>query len=375
MVAGPPSTRGPGRELTELAAWLYPEADRAPGGHVLAGPGWVSERPVELDRVELRWAEDARPFRLPEPAPVEHLLPLSDRGTRYTDYSRAVRDLVRPRLLENRLSYRLTAVDAVDSSPERRMRLTFGRTTFFELFSLKQMIAHEFKRAWLSSGRSMPGFADLPLRTALGDPFDPERLLMSPGINTLTIRRGSRRESAAFVLHERDSGGVADGGGLCHVMPAGEFQPSSAAPVNVRNDFSLWRNIMREFSEEFLGNAEHDGCDPRPIDYRWDDPFARFEDARRRGTFRPWHYGLVVEPLELGVQQLTVAVVDAPEFDRLFARMVAVNDEGRVVRRGGVQHLPFTAETVDRLDPRLSASALTLLRMAWRDRATLLAGQ
>ncbi|MGH8920108.1 MAG: helix-turn-helix domain-containing protein, partial [Actinomycetes bacterium] len=28
-----------GRELTELAAWLYPKSQRAPGGHVLAGSG------------------------------------------------------------------------------------------------------------------------------------------------------------------------------------------------------------------------------------------------------------------------------------------------------------------------------------------------
>jgi hypothetical protein len=34
--------------------------------------------------------------------------------------------------------------------------------------------------------------------------------------------------------------------------------------------------------------------------------------------------------------------------------------------------MPFTAEAIDRLDPRLSASALTLLRLGWRDREQLL---
>ncbi len=38
-----------GRELTELAAWLYPRTERAPGGHVLAGPGWFMGEPVDLD--------------------------------------------------------------------------------------------------------------------------------------------------------------------------------------------------------------------------------------------------------------------------------------------------------------------------------------
>jgi len=358
-----------GRELTELAAWLYPESERAPGGHVLAAPHWPLGEPVDLAAVELAWADDLPAHALPGTDALDDLLPLTDEGVRYADYSRAVRDLVRPRLLENRPSYRLTGVRAGGPAG---FRLEFGLTTFFEVFNLKQLLAHEFKRAWLRSGGAIPRVGDLPLRAAVGSPFDPGAVLMSPGISTLTIRRGDAGEGPGFVLHERDGGKVADGGGLCHTMPAGEFQPSSGAPEDVRNDFSLWRNIMREYSEEFLGTPEHDGCDSRPIDYALDEPFARFEEARERGDFRVFHYGLVVEPLELGVQQLTVAVIAAPTYDRLFGDMVAVNDEGRVVARDGVKRVPFTSEAVDRLEPRLSASALTLLRMAWNDRRALL---
>ena len=42
-------------------------------------------------------------------------------------------------------------------------------------------------------------------------------------------------------------------------------QPAALAPAHQTNDFSLWRNIQREFSEEFLGNAEHDGNSVDPI--------------------------------------------------------------------------------------------------------------
>jgi hypothetical protein len=175
------------------------------------------------------------------------------------------------------------------------------------------------------------------------------------------------------VLHERDGGKVADGGGLCHVMPAGEFQPSSVDLADVRNDFSVWRNIMREFSEEFLGNAEHDGSASRSIDYDHDEPFRSFEQARSAGGLRLWHYGLVMEPLELGAVQLTVAVIDGDVFDTLFVDMVETNDEGRVIGRDGRTDMPFTGEAIDRLDPRLSASALTLLQLAWRNREQLLA--
>jgi hypothetical protein len=353
-----------GRELSELAAWLYPESHRAPGGHVLSSPGWLFDQPVDLDQVRLAWSDAQRPA--PPIGSLEDVLPLTDRGVRYSSYSRAVRDLVRPRLLENRLSYRLLDVRSSDT-----LALAFGTTTFFEVFDAKQALAHEFKAAWLACGGSVPDWNVLPLRAAIGDPFDPQRLLMSPGISTLTIRR-DRLGEHRFVLHERDGGKVADGGGLCHVMPAGEFQPSSVELADVRNDFSLWRNIMREFSEEFLGNPEHDGSTSRPIDYAQDEPFRSFERARADGGLRLWHYGLVIEPLELGAIQLTVAVVDDEVFDRLFADLVEINDEGRVIGRGGRTDMPFTGEAIDRLDPRLSASALTLLRLAWRDRELLL---
>jgi hypothetical protein len=354
-----------GRELTELAAWLYPSSQRAPGGHVLAKPGWLLPKPVELDSVRLQWSDNVPPP--PRLNTVDHVLPLTDRGERYADYSRAVRDLARPRLLENRPSYRLIDVGGTDG-----LVLTFGITTFFTVFNVKQSVAHEFKAAWLSSGGSLPQWDDLPLRQEIGDPFDPGRLLMSPGISTLTIRRDCSGEHR-FVLHERDGGKVADGGGLSHVVPAGEFQPSSVAITDVHNDFSLWRNIMREYSEEFLGNPEHDGNGARSIDYLRDGPFNLFEDARKSGAFRMWHYGLVLEPLELGAGQLTVAVVDGDTFDRLFAKLIRTNDEGRLAGTDGRVDIPFTSEAIDRLEPRLSASALTLLRMAWRDRKQLLA--
>ncbi len=41
------------------------------------------------------------------------------------------------------------------------------------------------------------------------------------------------------------------------VIPAGEFQPSSVMAVDQANDFDIWRNIVRELSEEFLGAPEH----------------------------------------------------------------------------------------------------------------------
>ena len=44
--------------------------------------------------------------------------------------------------------------------------------------------------------------------------------------------------------------------GLSHVVPAGVFQPSGIAPWNIAGDFDLWRNVLREFSEELLRSIQ-----------------------------------------------------------------------------------------------------------------------
>lgn len=334
---------------------------------MLVGEGWLLDTPVPLEDVRLEF-DDSHPAPPALDVSLDHVLPLTDRGDRYLSFSRAVRDLVRPRLLENRVSYRLLGVSADDG-----LTLRFGTTTFFEVFDVKEYVVHEFKRAFLRSGGSVPRLRDLPIRASISDPLDPARWLMSPGVSTLTIRHdpvaGHR-----FVMHQRDSSAVADGGGMCTVMPGGEFQPSTMATANVHNDFSLWRNIMREYSEEFLGNPEHDGTGTRVIDYAREEPFAAFEQARAAGAFRLWHYGLIMDALSLGPTQRTVAVIDAPTYDTLFRNLVRTNDEGHVIGESGRIDMPFTADAVDRLQTRMSSGSASLLRMAWRDRHLLLAG-
>ena len=55
-------------------------------------------------------------------------------------------------------------------------------------------------------------------------------------------------------------------GGMLSVIPTGVFQPASILPTHEPPDFDMWHNMMREYSEEFLGNPEHDG-DGDPIDW------------------------------------------------------------------------------------------------------------
>ncbi|MDQ0378606.1 helix-turn-helix domain-containing protein [Amycolatopsis thermophila] len=360
--------------LGDLASELYPQAHCIPGTTVLTQPGWLPSEPVELSDIELYWLAEA----LPKPAitggieQTESVRPLAADGEHFRLYSRALRDLARPKLLDNRVSYRLAEVDWTGD----KGRLGFSYTTYFDVLDVCEAAAHEFADAWLRAGRKRPSLAHLPLRRHITDPFDLLARPMLPSINTLTIRRDPI-DGHRMYLHRRDAKATAVAGGMFHVIPAGVFQPAALAPAHQANDFSLWRNIQREYSEEFLGNPEHDGNSLDPIDYEHDEPFRSFAAARAAGDFRVFTCAVVLEPLTLWVELLTVAVVEGPVFDQLFAGMVEVNEEGAAVSTDASRPtvgIPFNTESRERLKSEpLSPISRACIELAWQHRNTLLA--
>jgi hypothetical protein len=158
-------------------------------------------------------------------------------------------------------------------------------------------------------------------------------------------------------------------------VPAGVFQPSSVRGGDHGGDFDLWRNIMREYSEEFLGNPEHSGDGPG-ADYT-EEPLRSIDLARREGHLRVYCMGLALGGLDLWAGLETVAVIDADTFDHLFADLVRINDEGSVLRAGQHQptaHIPFTKEVIDELiaTNRLAPETAFSLQTAWQHRDQLL---
>jgi hypothetical protein len=254
-------------------------------------------------------------------------------------------------------------------------------TTYFDAVDVCETLAHELAAAYVSflpDGIEVrhPAGRRLPFRKLVGDPFDLDHRLVGASIDTLTIRQS--RSSASFVLHQRDASRVAVAGGMYHVMPAGVFQPSSMAPAAQAADFDLWRNMMREYSEEYLGNLDHDGNASAVIDYDGQEPFHSLNAAVREGKVRVFFLGVGLDPLTLWGEILTVAIFDDDIFDELFASMLAQNHEGTVVRVAhptkSPQYVPFTEERVDQLveaEP-LAPAAAACLELAWRDRETLL---
>jgi transcriptional regulator with XRE-family HTH domain len=358
--------------LGELAAELYPAQQRIPGTTVLTSANWLPDGPVDLADIELAWRPDPPAPQMDGSGPRSAgVRPLMASGERYDRYSRALRDLARPRLFDNRVSYRLLDMAWAGA----RGMLGFHYTSFFSALDVCEASAHEFAQAWLAAGRKRPSFAELSFRRSIVDPFDLSARPVLPGIATLTIRRDPI-EGHRMYLHHRDASAVAGGGGVYQVIPAGLFQPAALEPAHQNNDFSLWRNIQREFSEEFLGNCEHDGNSIDPIAYDIDEPFVSFERARQTGDFRVFACAMVCEPLTLTVELVTVAVIEAPVFDALFSGMVAVNEEGAAVSTEAGRPtvgIPFTEASRERLHAEpLAPSARACIELAWQHRRQIL---
>jgi hypothetical protein len=161
-------------------------------------------------------------------------------------------------------------------------------------------------------------------------------------------------------------------GGLYQVMPAGLFQPVTGAP---RHDLSLWKSMVREFSEEFLGTPEDYPATNGLLDYDGWPFYRRLTRARREGRLAVHCLGAGVDPLTFATDLLTVAVFDAGLFDAEFAGLVARNAEGSVVTGGSPAGIPLTAGTVARLSgggEPVQAAGAAALHLAWQHRARLL---
>jgi hypothetical protein len=363
-------------DLARTAQDLYPRSLRVAGTPMLARPEWIPAAPVGLDQVTLTWrpAAAAAPLLggVPESAAVR---PLRADGRRFGCYADALGALSRPALFEDRACYRLLDVRA---SPDA-VALEFGEGHYFEMINTGEAVAHEYAAAALADGGRAASTAALALRSLIGDPTDLRRRPVMAAVATLVLRADRARGETQMILHWRDPARVATGGGLYQVAPVGMFQPSHDAAWNRANDFSLWRSIVRELSEELLGSGEDYHSDAAPIDYeRW-PLYAALADARRAGTLRVHWLGLGMDPLTQVVDMLTVAVFDPAVFDAVFAGLVTANAEGHLVTAedatGTTLGIPFTAATVERFttaEPMQSAGC-ALLRLTWTHRDTLLA--
>ncbi|MGH3853331.1 MAG: helix-turn-helix domain-containing protein [Pseudonocardiaceae bacterium] len=360
-------------QLGKRAVRLYDPAWQLAHTPALAPSSWLPVCPVPIEAVTLEWvAAPPRPAITGQEAELRPVLPLRTPGHAFRRYTSAIRYLSPPALFENRPSYRL--LDA-HWEPSGQGKLQFGPATFFDKLDISEALSHEFAAATRES--ASPTWCHLPFRALLSQPFDLSSRMGSVGIATLTIRRNSIDGSHTFFLLNRDPTRVAVSGGQYGVIPAGEFQPSCIAPAHMKDDLDLWRNIVREYSEELLGEPEHDGSGGQPLDYEcW--PFYRaMRRAREAGHLHAYTLGVVLHALGLNPAIMTAVVIDDTVFDDLFRELVTVNAESQVVTSPdddqSVHGLPFTEATVRQfLDHEpLGGTSAACLALAWRHRDSI----
>lgn len=362
--------------LARSAVRLYEPEWRVGETSLLARDAWLPSEPVPVEHIEMTWSAEhpvpAVTGTEPESDPVR---PVRVPGHRYDRYTSAVRYLDPPSLFENRPSYRL--LDLTWSADRGTMR--FALATYFDKLDVAEALGHELALASMSDSSREVGIRDLPFRALVGDPFDATRRALLPAVTTLLLRRRRTHGTATFLLHWRDASKVATAAGVYDVIPAGEFQPSSVAVWDQANDFDIWRSIVREFSEELLGEPEHDGSSGVPIDYDAWPLYRTLQSARLEGRVAVYCLGAGVDALTLAPTILTVVVIDDDVFDVVLRDVVATNAEGIVVfdADGGVgaEGLPFDANTVKRFLERepMASPGAACLSLAWRYRLTLLA--
>jgi len=363
-------------DLARLAVGLYPPDLRISRSPIIASPDWRLPAPIELTSIALELDEGPKTVEVSGSEPEsEAVRPLHSSGARFDRYTAAIRHLDPPHLFESRPSYRF-----LEGSPAAG-RLGFGMAAYFDKLDISEALGHELAAACMELGGvpEDPNALDgrLPFRELVRDPFDAGRRAIIPAITTLTIRLRRYPAEPSFLLHWRDPEKVATAGGVYDVVPAGEFQPSSVALWDRRADFDLWRNIVREYSEELLGTPEHDGTRTEPITYGNWELYQQLQGARDSGSAYAAILGMGVDALTLAATILTVVVLDDDVFGQAFGSAVRYNDEGEIVAvAGGVpmDGVPFTAESVSRMLDRvpMASPGAACLSLAWEHRSELL---
>ena len=372
--------------LAWAAVGLYQPAIRLRDTPLLARADWIPRRPVRLEDIELAWVDDPPPVAVDGSEPEVHgLLPLRTNRYGYDRYTSAIRYVDPPTLFENRPSYRLLDLRWTDAG---RGKMAFGPSTYFEKLDVSEAVGHELAAVRLGEDHRGDGSSEvqsarqhwgqLPFRRLVGDPFDLGARAVIPAISTLMLRR---REGghASFLLHWRDPAKVATAGGLYDVMPAGEFQPAGVGSCDRSEDFDLWRNIVRELSEELLGTPEHDGSHSRPIAYEEWPLYRTLHRARCEDRLRVWCLGVGFDALTLAATIPTVLVIDDEVFDEVFGEIVRTNAEGVTLAalpgERPAAGIAFTEENVRRFLQRepLASPGAACLALAWRHRGALLA--
>ena len=349
-------------ELGLKAVQMYNESDVIPGTRCLAPEAWRFVPPVHIDAVTVELEGVPRSYPISASAELHRLLPFESKGRRFARYSGAIQadSELRPGLWWDAHSYDLCGFNYEADS----VRFTVAPTTYFRTLDLCESLAHEFAS---HPERVHQMGARLPLRRQLADPFDLTRRPSVPAFSVLTILR-SADGAATFLMHARNPKMVGTGGDQRHVIPSGQFQPTSRYCPDDGSEADLWVLFMREFAEELLGVEEAGGDSGEKID-REAAPFSELASLKENGYLRLHILGVGLDPLTLWPDIMGAVVIDVDRSEHLLDRLSLRNDEGVVLSR-----FEFSEKEIEARcgDPAVHPIAGGVMALAWSQRRHLL---
>jgi hypothetical protein len=347
----------------------------APMNLFIAEPAWVLSEPLDLDRLTVELADEDDVPRVPEECyePLRRYWPLGPDDKPVARYHEAVTQFdTPPGIWFNAPSYRLLGVER---RADGGFALRVGTTTYWDGYdswaALQFEAAHQLRE---TAGASLAG----PYRRSLGTPFSLTNRNCAIGISVLTVCR--TRKGPFFYLQRRGAAQVATMGGMAGLIPAGEFQPSSAAYAAVRSDADVWRCIMREFAEEFLGRKDLTEQRAALADYERESPFRELQRARLNGWVRPSILDIGFDPVSWKAGIRLVCIFDEDAYLDIFRGMQPDSHEGPLelssLHRVGddpLEGMPFDEETVGRYlkDPTITEAARLCIGLTWKHREKL----
>jgi hypothetical protein len=381
---------------------------------LLAELSWVPANPIQIATPKDDLADDDQTFittfgekseksflsgdhQEPEVSSrIRKLLPsLSGMGP--VSLSKAILQIERPdeERFQSRPCYSLTNVS---SDSQTRVSLSFRKAYYFDYIDCGELLALELIREFYFFGDSDKGEMfkavarnattcrldstldkKLKLRSLLGDWRLLARRPSVAGVNVLTVFVDEKSNSATFPMMSRAST-VGSAGGAFHVIPAGEFQPTSDASTDWEKHCTLWQTILRETAEEILLVPEAETHSKQMEELAKIEPIASMLSLVRANEWKAYYLGIGVDALTLKPEILVVSIINQQRFSVAFkkylpdGKLPKKDSEGDVHRTGGGWGSLLTANNLRtyRDDPAALPAASGCIELFLRSARSLL---
>jgi len=275
---------------------------------LIAKEGWIPSKPIDISEVGLEWASAS-----------------SESFNRWDGLVERLREECGLRIWNGR-TYRL--VDVETDQDQISLHFTLGwyvdyvETCEALTWELGESLKHLIRRlTGTGSGKELLKDSKVIKESQLRrreriQLFDLKNRSAAVGINTLTIIGTGNREEDIFLIHKRAEETV-EAIGAEHVVPAGTFQPLNQNDAFHKVEFSLRRNVMREFGEELLNNEnkkEELNRDLGAIDpdapFSEDPELQRLKELFDMPAIRLFFLGIALDCVTTKPEILTVLLVN-----------------------------------------------------------------